>query len=191
MRIPLKNRQAQADMTASLLEKRQAEIRMRQSENAIRTEVQNALIGLQQSRARFQAAEKARVLQEQTLDAEQKKFNLGASTIFLVVQAQRDLALARSLEITAKNNYVKAKVELDRAVGRTLQENNISIEEAYTGRVSKPADPLPPAGNEGDGSAENRPMNSSPASTSAALAAPTVPTPESYLLRKDPARAAH
>jgi outer membrane protein TolC len=185
MRIPLKNRQAQADMTASLLEKRQAEIRMRQSENAIRTEVQNALIGLQQSRARFQAAEKARVLQEQTLEAEQKKFNLGASTIFLVVQAQRDLALARSLEITSKNNYVKAKVELDRAVGRTLQENNISIEEAYTGKISKPADPLPPAGNAGDGSPGNQSMNSSPAATSAGLAATRAPSPESYLLRKD------
>lgn len=185
MRIPLKNRQAQADMTASLLEKRQAEIRMRQSENSIRTEVQNALIGLQQSRARFQAAQKARVLQERTLDAEQKKFNLGASTIFLVVQAQRDRALARSLEITSQNNYVKAKVELDRAVGRTLQENRISIEEAYTGKVSRPPDPLPPPGNDGDGSAASRPLNSSPASMSADLAASSAPSPQSYLLRKD------
>jgi outer membrane protein TolC len=185
LRIPLKNRQAQADMAATLIEQRQAEIRIVQQENSVRTEVQNALIGLQQSRARFQAAEKARFLQERTLEAEQKKFNLGASTIFLVVQAQRDLALARSLAITSQNNYVKAKVELDRAVGRTLQENRISIEEAYTGRISRPPDPLPPPGNDGDGSAANRLMNSSPAGASAGLAAAPAPSPQSYLLRKD------
>jgi outer membrane protein TolC len=181
LRIPLKNRQAQADMAATLIEKRQAEIRLLQQENSIRSEVQNALIGLQQSRARFQAAQKARVLQERTLDAEQKKFNLGASTIFLVVQAQRDLALARSLEITSQNNYVKAKVELDRAVGRTLEENRISIEEAYTGRISRPADPLPPPGNDGAGSAVSSPPAVSTSVDSAASLAQPV---HSYLLRK-------
>jgi outer membrane protein TolC len=188
LRIPLKNRQAQADMAATLLEQRQAEIRIVQQENSVRTEVQNALIGLQQSRARFEAAQKARILQERTLEAEQKKFNLGASTIFLVVQAQRDLALARSLEITSQNNYVKAKVELDRAVGRTMQENSISIEEAFTGRVSRPADPLPPPGSNDDGSAESHPPSASPASTSADLAATAATSPQSYLLRKDAAK---
>jgi outer membrane protein TolC len=185
MRIPLKNRQAQADMAATLLEKRQAEIRLLQQENGIRTEVQNALIGLQQSRARFEAAQKARILQERTLDAEQKKFNLGASTIFLVVQAQRDLALARSIEITSQNNYVKAKVELDRAVGRTLSENKISIEEAFTGRVSRQPDSLPPPEN--DGSALSDP-GGSPAATPTASAA-AAQQGYSSLLRKDSAPA--
>jgi outer membrane protein TolC len=191
LRIPLKNRQAQADMTASLLEKRQSEIRLRQLENSIRTEVKNAVIGLQQSRAAYQAAQKARVLQEQTLEAEQKKFNLGASTIFLVVQAQRDLALARSVEITAMNNYIKAKVELDRAVGRTLEENRISIEEAYTGRVTRAPDALPAPTHDGDGdggsdgAAQTRSMNSSPASTSAGLATSAASSPQTYLLRND------
>ena len=142
--VPLKNRRAQADMTATLLERRQAEIRLRQQENSIRAEVSNAIIGVRQARAQHDAAQKARVLQEQTLHAEQRKFDLGVSTIFLVVQAQRDLALSRSTEITMRNNYVKARVELDRATGQTLAENNISIHEAYEGRVSKPADPLPP-----------------------------------------------
>ena len=184
LRIPLKNRQAQADMAATLLEQRQAEIRMVQQENAIRTEVRNALIGLQQSRARFEASQKARVLQERTLEAEQKKFNLGASTIFLVVQAQRDLALARSVEITTQNNYIKAKVELDRAVGRTLGENKISIEEAFTGRISRQPDALPPPEN--DGSAINQPAGS-PAVLSAAAA--SAQQGHSYLLRQDAAPA--
>ena len=142
--FPLRNRRAQADIAATLLERRQEDIRLRQQENAIRAEVRNAVIGVQQARAVFAAAEKTRILQEQTLDAEQKKFKLGASTIFFVVEAQRDLALARSAEITAQNNYIKAKVELDRAIGETLAANNIAIDEAYDGTVSKSPDPIPP-----------------------------------------------
>ena len=142
--FPLKNRRAQADMTATLLERRQDDIRLRQQENSIRAEVRDAVIGVQQARARFTAAEKTRILQERTLDAEQKKFKLGASTIFFVVEAQRDLALARSAEIAAQNNYIKSKVALDRATGKTLGVNNIAIDEAYDGRVSKSPDPIPP-----------------------------------------------
>ena len=142
--FPLRNRRAQADIAATLLERRQEDIRLRQQENAIRAEVRNAVIGVQQARAVFAAAEKTRILQEQTLDAEQKKFKLGASTIFFVVEAQRDLALARSAEITAQNNCIKAKVELDRAIGETLAANNIAIDEAYDGTVSKSPDPIPP-----------------------------------------------
>ncbi len=144
MTIPLKNRRAQADMTATLLERRQSQIRMRQQENSIRAEVNNALIGVQQTRAIYRAARQTRILQDKTLYAEQRKFDLGVSTIFLVVQAQRDLALARSSEITSQNNYVKSRVDLERATGQALTSNNISIDEAYQGIVSKPADPLPP-----------------------------------------------
>lgn len=141
--IPLRNRQAQADLTATMLERRQAEVRLRQSENSIRVEVQNAVIALEQARARYQTAIKSTELQRRTLEAEQKKFDLGASTIFLVVQAQRDLALARSAEIAAMNNYVIAKIEIERATGSTLDENNISVAEAVAGVVSRPASPLP------------------------------------------------
>lgn len=152
MTIPLKNRRAQADMTATLLERRQAQIRLRQQENAIRSEVNNAVIGVQQARAVYRAARQTRILQEQTLHAEQRKFDLGVSTIFLVVQAQRDLALARSTETTSQNNYVKSRVELERATGQALTSNNISVDEAYQGTVAKPADPLPPnAGLEDSG----------------------------------------
>ena len=117
---------------------------MRQQENAIRAEVNNAVIGVQQTRAIYRAARQTRILQEKTLHAEQRKFDLGVSTIFLVVQAQRDLALARSGEITSQNNYVKSRVELARVTGQALTANNISVNEAYQGTVSKPADPLPP-----------------------------------------------
>jgi outer membrane protein len=124
---------------------RQAEIRMRQAENEVRLEVRNALIGLQQARARMEAATKSRILQEQTLDAEQKKYALGASTIYLVIQVQRDLSSAREVEVAAINNYAKARVEIDRATGQTVVKNNIVLQEAYDGTVRKTPDPIPAA----------------------------------------------
>ncbi len=143
LNIPIKNRQARADYTAALLEKRQQEIRLVQAENAIRSEVQSAVIRIQQARARYAAAVKAQELQEQTLDAEQKKYNLGASTIFQVVQAQRDLANARTNVIATQNTYANAKITLDRSTGHTLTQHSISIAEAYDGVSSKRPDPLP------------------------------------------------
>ena len=145
LNVPVRNRAAQADMAAAILMYRQAEIRMRQSENEVRLEVRNALIGLQQARARMEAATKSRILQEQTLDAEQKKYALGASTIYLVIQVQRDLSSAREVEVAAINNYAKARVEIDRATGQTVVRNNIVLQEAYDGTVRKTPDPIPAA----------------------------------------------
>ena len=143
LNIPLKNRQARADYTAALLEKRQQEIRLVQAENAVRTEVQSAVIRIQQARARYRAALKAQELQERTLDAEQKKYNLGASTIFQVVQAQRDLANARTNVIATQNEYANARINLDRSTGHTLTAHNISVAEAFDGVVNRRPDPLP------------------------------------------------
>ncbi len=143
LNIPLKNRQARADYTAALLEKRQQEIQLVQAENAIRSEVQSALIRIQQARARYAAAIKSQELQEAALDAEQKRYDLGASTIFQVVQAQRDLANARTNVIATMNEYAIAQINLDQSTGHTLTTHKISIAEAYDGVVSKRPDPLP------------------------------------------------
>lgn len=143
LNIPLRNRSAQSDIIRDQLALRQNELRQRQELNQIRVDVQNALIGLQQSRARFQAAQKSRVLQEQTLDAEQKKNALGASTIFFVIQAQRDLAQAQAAEVSALSGYNRARVAMDRATGQILEVNNISFEEAVKGEVKRPPSPIP------------------------------------------------
>jgi outer membrane protein TolC len=143
LNIPLRNRAAQADVTRDQLSLRQQELGLRQLENQVRVDVQNALIALQQARARYRAANKARVLQEQTLDAEQKKYALGASTIYNVILVQRDLAQAQSGEVAALSAYSIARTDLDRATGLTLATHNISLEEAYRGTVSRPPDPLP------------------------------------------------
>lgn len=133
--IPIRNRAAQADSARALLEERQAETRYRQLQNAIVVEVRNAQIALEQNSARVDAAQKSRELAERTLDAEQKKYQLGASTIFFVIQAQRDLAQAQSVEVRALADLLKAEVEFDRALGRTLEVNKIDVAEAKTGQV--------------------------------------------------------
>ena len=141
--VPLRNRTAKADYALDQLTVRQSELQLQRQENQVRLDVRNAIIGIQQARAAYQASVKARILQEQTLDAEQKKLALGASTIFNVILVQRDLATAQTNEVTASGNYKKAQVELDRSVGTTLSSNNISIEEAARGYVTRPPSPLP------------------------------------------------
>ncbi len=145
LQIPIKNRAAQADAAQAQLEERQAEVRLRQLENQVRVEVTNALIGLQQNRARIEAAQKQRELGERSLDAEQKKFQLGASTIFNVIQAQRDLTSALSNEVTALGSYMKSRVEVDRATGETIFKQGIVLDEAFQGRITKPPQALPVA----------------------------------------------
>ena len=98
---------------------------------------------MRQARAQYDSATKARVLEEQTLDAEQKKFELGASTLYNVILVQRDLVQAQSNEVAALGTYAKSRVELDRALGQTLDVNNISLDEAYRGKVSRPASQIP------------------------------------------------
>jgi outer membrane protein len=143
LNIPLRNRTAKADYVLDQLTLRQSELQLQRQENNIRLEVRNAIIGIQQSRAAYQAALKARFLQEQTLDAEQKKLSLGASTIFNVILVQRDLATAQTNEVTVSGNYKKAQVELGRATGQTLQENGISVAEAFRGFVSRSPSAIP------------------------------------------------
>ena len=141
--IPIRNRAAQSDMINAQLNLRQAELQQQQLINQVRVDVQNALIALQQAHAQFQAAVKNRILQEQTVDAEQKKYALGASTIFQVIFAQRDLATAQAAEVTALTTYARARTALDRSTGMTLANNNVQIDEAEKGQVSTPPTPPP------------------------------------------------
>jgi outer membrane protein TolC len=145
LNIPLKNRQAQADMTRELLRRRRQDIQLRQQENAIKLEVARALATLQQEHENYRIAVEARELREQMADAERKRLALGSSTIFAIIQAQRDLSTARTAEVNAARSYTSARIDIERVTGRTLRANNISIAEAYSGEVSKEPDPIPPA----------------------------------------------
>lgn len=133
----LHNQTAQADYAIDQLQLRQSELQNQKDRNEIVVDVSNQVTGLQQARVRYEAAVKNRVLEQQLLDAEQKKFSLGASTTFLVVTQQRDLATAQSNEVAALVAYSNARVSLDQILGTTLDENHISIQEALVGRIAR------------------------------------------------------
>ncbi len=135
----LRNRVAQADNAIDQLGLRQTELQLRKDLNEVAVDVSNGVVGLQQARVRYQAAVRNRILEQQLLDAEQKKFALGASTTFNVVQQQRDLATAQSTETAALVTYSNARVSLDQTLGTTLQVNHISFEEAKNGQISRPS----------------------------------------------------
>jgi len=137
LNVPFRNRAPQADYVADQLQLRQDELQLQKAENQIRVEVKNAVIGLQQARARYETAVATRALAEQTLDAEQNRFKFGESTPAAVIQAQRDLAADQSAEVQAMANYTHAQIAFDQAIGRTLEVNRISIEEAKAGQVSQ------------------------------------------------------
>ncbi len=139
LNLTLRNRTAKADYVTSLLELRQNELNLRKNINQIRVDVQNAVVGLEQARARYEAAVKSRTLQEQTLAGDQKRYALGATVAFQVVQDQRDLATAQSSEVQSMANYTHARIALDQALGSTLAVNNVLIEEAMRGQVSQPS----------------------------------------------------
>lgn len=137
LNVPIRNRAAQADITNDTLRLRQQELQEQRLKNSIKVEVQQAIISLQQARAGYQAAVKARQLQEQTLDAEQKKFALGSSTIFVVVQTQRDLTLAQANEVSAITSYNQARNRLNVAIGEILEVNGVDMGEAIRGEVKR------------------------------------------------------
>jgi outer membrane protein len=135
--IPFRNRVAQADYVLDELDLRRKELQYQKAVAQVRVDVRNAVIGLQQARARYETAVATRKLQEQTLEAEQMRFKFGQSTIPTVVQAERDLASDQSAEVQSMANYTHARIAFDQAVGQTLDLNNISIEEARRGEVAR------------------------------------------------------
>jgi outer membrane protein TolC len=141
--LPLRNRVAQADAVRDELQVRQTQARQQQFQDQVRLEVADAYVAMQQARAGYEAAVQSRVLQEQSVKVEQLTFNVGLATNYLVIQYQTYLAQAQSTEVAAKGAYVKAMIALDRAAARTLEVNQISIDEAQNGRISRPAPRLP------------------------------------------------
>ena len=136
LNIPLRNRAAQSDYVTSALQMRQDQLTLQKAINQVRVDVQNAVIGLRQARVRYDSAVKARILQQQTLDADKKKYTLGAATVYQIVQDQQSLATAASQETQAIANYSHARIAFDVSMGTTLDVNHVSVQEALAGRSS-------------------------------------------------------
>ena len=139
LNIPFRNRVAKADQYRSELEYRQASLRKEQLRKQIRIEVRNAQYALEQSRARVESARKARDLADRTFEITKKEQDLGSGSSYQTMTAQRDLSVAELDLVTAMTIYQKARVELDRATGATLEHNGVLIQDAVSGTVTAPS----------------------------------------------------
>jgi outer membrane protein TolC len=142
LNVPIRNRVAKSDQYRAELESRQAELHSQQLRKQIRIEVRNAQYSLEQSQARVTSAIKARDLASKTFDITAKEQVLGAGSAYQTLTARRDLATAESALVAARTAFQKARIELDRAIGTTLEANSISVESARTG-VQTAAAPQP------------------------------------------------
>jgi outer membrane protein len=135
--LPFRNRAAQSTNQHAILTLRQIEAQMQQLKNAAVVDVRTAYITLQQDRVQVATASEARKLQQETFDAEQKKYQLGASTVYNVILTQRDLVTAQGAELRALANLLEAKAQYERAVARTLEVNRVTIADAKHGEVER------------------------------------------------------
>ncbi|MGB7282759.1 MAG: TolC family protein [Candidatus Acidiferrum sp.] len=135
--LPLRNRSAQADSARAILTEREEKATIRQLQNAAILDVRNTYIALTQDRAQVEAASKARELEQLAFEDEQKKYKLGASTVYNVILMQRDLITAQGTELRALANLQEAKANYERALGRTLDVNHVTIADAKSGKVER------------------------------------------------------
>ncbi len=137
LNIPLRNRAAQADQARSLIEYRQAEMHLEQLYTQIHMQVVNAEIALANDRALVKSALAARDYNQQSLDDEEKKLHLGASTTANVLQQQRNLSAASNTLIADQASYAQARAALYQMLASTLQHYGINLNEAATGQVNE------------------------------------------------------
>jgi outer membrane protein TolC len=135
LNIPLRNRQAQSVQERSLMEYRQAELHLAQLYTQIRMQVVNYKFALTNDRAAVQAALASRDFNQQSLDAEEKKLKLGASTTANVLLQQRNLANAEYNLITAHAQYAKDRAALYQVLATTVQHYGINLPDAAAGQV--------------------------------------------------------
>jgi outer membrane protein len=124
---PLGTSAQEASVARARVQTAQVEAQLRQIELQVATEVTNAATQVQNNVDRVQAAQAAREFAQRQLEAEQSKFEVGMSTNYFVVQAQRDLATAENNELQAVLGYRRALVELERLQQTTLQSSNITV----------------------------------------------------------------
>lgn len=135
--VQLGNRQAQGDFGIDQLQLRQDQLTNSGTRNQVEVDVTNSVVAMRQARIRYQAAHANLVLQQQLVDGEQKKFELGESTSYNVVQAQKDLAAAKAAELAATITYQSAKINLDSITGTLIEASGITLTEAKNGQVGQ------------------------------------------------------
>lgn len=127
-RIPVRDRAASAAMADAVVNKRLAALRARSLEEQIRQDVLNAVSQVESSKAAVKLAVVARDLQKQSLEAEQKKYDLGVSTVFFVLQAQQRVTSAENSLVTQLTNFRRNMVTLLRTTGELLEQRGVAVQ---------------------------------------------------------------
>jgi HAE1 family hydrophobic/amphiphilic exporter-1 len=125
LRFPIHNSAAAADLGTALVSKRRSLYQMRSLQQSIATEVKNAVHDLEQAELVMTAAQASRELAQKNLAAEQRKYELGAQTIFFVLDAQNQLSQAEQSVVAAQIFYQKALAEVDHATGSLLAKHKL------------------------------------------------------------------
>ena len=133
--LPLRNRVAEADAARDEVQLRQVQARTEKVAQKVREDVETAVVALQTAQAAYEAASQSREYQAQLLDAERDKLSVGQSTDLAVLQNQAYLAQAKSTEIAARSNWMKARIDLDYALGDLLEKNHVELDDVIQGRL--------------------------------------------------------
>jgi outer membrane protein len=128
IQIPFKNKTAEANLAGAQIQRTQLEASMRSQEQTVEVEVRNAAQAVETSRRRVLTARAARENAEIQLAGEQRLYQVGRSTTFLLFQRENALTNARNAELRAETDYNKALADLQRATSTTLRANNIIVE---------------------------------------------------------------
>ncbi|MDQ1591560.1 MAG: outer membrane protein [Pyrinomonadaceae bacterium] len=127
LNLPLRNRTAEAQLGRTLVERDRIRVQREQLEQLIQVDVRNALQVTRTAESRLRAAAFQRSATEQQYQSEQRKFDAGQSTFFLVLERQNALAAARGNELRAQTELNKAVAELQRATGNSLEANQVQV----------------------------------------------------------------
>jgi outer membrane protein TolC len=133
--LPLRNRVAESDAARDTVQLRQVQARTEKLAAQVREDVETAVVALQTAQAAYTAASQSRDYQAQLLDAERDKLSVGQSTDLAVLQNEAYLAQAKSTEIAARSNWMKARIELDHALGDLLEKNHVELDDAIRGTL--------------------------------------------------------
>jgi outer membrane protein TolC len=126
--VPLSNVGPRNQLKAGKVTLQQLLLQLKQLEQNVMVDIDNAVKQAQSKFESVQATQQARIYAEAALDAEQKKYNVGKSTTFTVLQLQNNLTAARSQEIRALADYNEALANLSQQEGSTLERNGINFD---------------------------------------------------------------
>ena len=128
IQFPLKNKTAEANLAGARIQRDQLEASTRAQQQLIEVDVRNSAPAVESARQRVLSAREARLNAELQLEGEQRLYQVGRSTTFLLFQRENALANARASELRAETDYNKALADLQRATSTTLRANNVIVD---------------------------------------------------------------